>query len=151
MPRHWIAITPYITLQPVHPYGFDALILSTHAIVANPQHRTHMGVPSPYGFFVQSNAIRRRDTDTIMTMASGKQRESGAFARAISSEIRAAMGRRRLSGAQLAPMAGVSANYLAKRLRDDVSFTANDIEAICAALGEDLHEFLENAFRKMSD
>lgn len=139
------------TPEKMNPHGFDTLILSSPQIVTIPQQCTHMGVVSPYGFVEQSNAISRHDTDTIMTMASGKQGKSGPFARAISSEIRAAMGRQRLSGAQLAPLADVSANYLAKRLRDDVSFTINDIEAICAALGEDMHELLELAYQNLPD
>lgn len=46
------------------------------------------------------------------------------------------MGRRRVSGNQLAAMTGLSQGYVAKRLRDETSFTINDIERICDALGE---------------
>lgn len=51
------------------------------------------------------------------------------------------------SGAQLAPKAGLSRSYLSKRLRDEVAFTANDIEAICEVLEEDLLSLLTSAAR----
>lgn len=73
-----------------------------------------------------------------MIMPSGKQPEPGPFARAVSEEIRSAMARRRVSGAELARSSGRSQSYLSKRLRDEVAFTANDVEDICAVLGEDL-------------
>ena len=66
-----------------------------------------------------------------------KQPESGALARAVSAEVRAAMGRHRVSGMQLAGLSGMSQNYIAKRLRDEASFTINDIQNICDALNED--------------
>jgi transcriptional regulator with XRE-family HTH domain len=84
-----------------------------------------------------------------MSMPSGKQPESGPFARAISAEIRAVMGRHRVSQALLAQRVGVSKNYLGKRLRDEVPFTANDIEAICDAMREDLLDLLQAAFHRM--
>lgn len=71
-----------------------------------------------------------------MTMPSGKQSESGPLAIAFAAEIRAAMGRHRFSGNQLAAATGMSQNYMAKRLRDEAPFTLNDIEKICDALGE---------------
>jgi len=71
-------------------------------------------------------------------MPSGKQPESGKFARAISAEIRSAMARQRMSGAQLAIKTDRSQSYISKRLRDEVAFTANDVEDICEVLGEDL-------------
>ena len=77
-----------------------------------------------------------------MNMPRGKQAESGRFARAVSAEIRASMGRQRLNGVQLAGKARMSRDYLGKRLRNEAPFTLNDIEAICKALGEDLGEFL---------
>lgn len=72
----------------------------------------------------------------FMSMPTGKQSESGPLARAIAAEVRAAMGRHRVSGNQLATMTGISQNYIAKRLRDEASFTLNDIERICNALNE---------------
>ena len=57
------------------------------------------------------------------------------------------MARQRVSGPQLAERAGISQSYLSKRLRDEVAFTANDIEAICKALGEDLLTLIHSAVR----
>jgi transcriptional regulator with XRE-family HTH domain len=57
------------------------------------------------------------------------------------------MARQRVSTVWLAKATGVSRNYIGKRLRDEVSFTLNDVEAICAALGEGLAEFLVTAAR----
>lgn len=82
-----------------------------------------------------------------MTMPSGKQPESGPFARAVAEEIRSAMARRRISGAELARSSGRSQSYLSKRLRDEVAFTANDVEDICKVLGEDLLTLLHAAVR----
>jgi transcriptional regulator with XRE-family HTH domain len=57
------------------------------------------------------------------------------------------MARQRLSGPQLAARASLSQSYLSKRLRDEVAFTANDIEAICSALGEDLLRLIHAAVK----
>lgn len=80
-------------------------------------------------------------------MPSGTQPEPGPFAVAIAAEVRQAMARHMVSGAQLARMTGRSQSYLSKRLRADSSFTANDIEDICVALGEDLATLLLSAVR----
>ncbi|MFH5879799.1 helix-turn-helix domain-containing protein [Arthrobacter sp. NA-172] len=83
-------------------------------------------------------------------MPQGKQNPSGPFARATSAEVRATMARQRVSGAQLAFRAGVSQSYLSKRLRDDLPFTLNDIEAICKALDEDLETLVHAAAQAVS-
>jgi transcriptional regulator with XRE-family HTH domain len=88
-------------------------------------------------------------TDSIMVVPSGKQPEPGKFARAVSAQIRSSMAAQRISGAQLAAMAGLSRSYTSKRLRDEAAFTANDVEAICEALGEDLLQLLSAAVRRM--
>lgn len=80
-----------------------------------------------------------------MVMPSGKQPEPGPFARAISAEIRSAMAKHRVSGVQMANSTGRSQSYLSKRLRDEVAFTANDVEDICKFLGEDLLALLSRA------
>lgn len=77
-----------------------------------------------------------------MDMPAGKTPESGPLARAVSEEIRVMMARRRITAKELSERAGMSANYLGKRLRDAAAFDSNDIEAICAALDEDLFPFL---------
>ncbi|AOT04715.1 hypothetical protein ASPU41_16720 [Arthrobacter sp. U41] len=56
------------------------------------------------------------------------------MASSMSAVIRDDMGRHRLSGNRLAAMAGVSQNYMAKRLRDDAPLTLDDVEVISAAL-----------------
>ncbi len=86
-----------------------------------------------------------------MKMPRGKQAESGRFARAVSAEIRAFMARYRINGVQLAARAGMSRDYLGKRLRDEVPFTLNDVEAICKALGEDLGQFLQIAVQDVAE
>jgi transcriptional regulator with XRE-family HTH domain len=47
------------------------------------------------------------------------------------------MDSREMSGAKLALASGLSQNYLAKRLRDELAFTLNDVERIAGALGVD--------------
>lgn len=78
-------------------------------------------------------------------MPSGKQPIPGPFARAVSDEIRLALTRHRVSGSQLATMTGRSQSYMSKRLRNESSFTANDVEDICEVLGEDLLALLRKA------
>lgn len=82
-----------------------------------------------------------------MSVPSGKQPIPGPFARAISEEIRSAMARRQMTGAALAGKVGKSQSYLSKRLRAEAAFTANDVEDICRALGEDLESLLVAAVR----
>lgn len=59
------------------------------------------------------------------------------MARAVASEVRAAMGRQRISANQLARLTNLSQNYISKRLRDEAPFTLNDVELICQVLKED--------------
>ena len=66
---------------------------------------------------------------------------------AIAAEIRSAMGRRHISGAQLARATDRSQSYMSKRLRAEVSFTANDVEDICEALDVNLEALLVAAVR----
>ncbi|SDK81218.1 helix-turn-helix transcriptional regulator [Arthrobacter sp. ok362] len=82
-----------------------------------------------------------------MSMPSGKQPESGKFARAVTDEILMSMARKRISGAQLASETSRSQSYISKRLRNEVAFTVNDIEEICDALGEDLLDLVAAAVR----
>jgi len=85
-----------------------------------------------------------------MIVPSGKQAEAGPFARAISAEIRAAMARHRVTMTLLAERADMSRSYLGKRLRDEVAFTLNDVEAICTAMREDLPGLMQAAFKRMN-
>jgi transcriptional regulator with XRE-family HTH domain len=80
-----------------------------------------------------------------MSVPSGKMQESGPFARALSAEVRAALARQRLTAKELAQRAEISESYLGKRLRDKAPMTLNDLEAVCAALKEDLLAFITAA------
>jgi len=84
-------------------------------------------------------------------MPSAPQPKPGRFARAISAQVRSSMARQRISGAQLAGMVGRSSSYISKRLRDEASLTANDVEVICEALNEDLAQLVITAARSMGD
>lgn len=86
-----------------------------------------------------------------MVMPSGKQPESGPFARAITDQILMSMARHRISGSQLAARTSRSQSYISKRLRNEVPFTANDIEDICKVLGEDLLKILRVAAREAGE
>lgn len=70
-----------------------------------------------------------------MIMPSGKQPEPGPFARAFSAQVRMVIERDGITKEALAAATGVSRNYLSKRLRDEVPFTLNDVEALCKVLG----------------
>jgi len=80
-----------------------------------------------------------------MGVPSGTQPTPGPFAVAVAAEIRSAMARQRMSGSALAAKTDRSQSYVSKRLRDEASFTANDVEDICEVLGEDLFELLRAA------
>lgn len=60
----------------------------------------------------------------------------GELHRTFSRHVRAEMGAMRLSGRAVATKAGMSHNYLAKRLRDEAPFTLDDIQSIEGALGK---------------
>ena len=78
-------------------------------------------------------------------MALGRIPESGTLARAVSAEVRAALARQRISVKELASRAGLTESYLGKRLRDDAPMTINDLESVCAVLGEDALTFFTAA------
>jgi transcriptional regulator with XRE-family HTH domain len=78
-------------------------------------------------------------------MPLGRIPESGTLARAVSAEVRAALARQRMSVRKLARAAGLTESYLGKRLRDDAPMTINDLESVCAALGEDVEDFFTAA------
>lgn len=80
-----------------------------------------------------------------MSMPLKNQPPPGPFARAVSDQVRHALTDHRLSGAKLARMIDRSQSYISTRLRNEASFTANDVEAICSALGEDLLSLLRDA------
>jgi hypothetical protein len=51
-----------------------------------------------------------------------------------------AMSQQRVTAQALAGMTGISRSYLGKRLRDEVPFSLNDVQAISEALGLKLPE-----------
>ncbi|MHC6592391.1 helix-turn-helix domain-containing protein [Arthrobacter sp. C152] len=71
-------------------------------------------------------------------MPSGKQPAPGPLARAFSAHVREVMEDARVTTQALAKESGLSRTYLGKRLRDEVPFTLNDVEAICRALRIDV-------------
>lgn len=98
-----------------------------------------------YGAGACQKQFHGKDLSTVMHVPSGKQPESGPFARAVSAEVRAVMARHRVSATLLASRAKMSRSYLGKRLRDEVPFTFNDIEAICRAMREDMLGLIQAA------
>lgn len=58
------------------------------------------------------------------------------------------MAERRMTAQALAEASGLSRSYLGKRLRDESSFTVNDIEAICDALNFELAAFALETIRR---
>ena len=73
-----------------------------------------------------------------MPVPSGKQPSPSPLARAFSARVRMVMARDHVTMQSLAEKAGISRTYLGKRLRDDMPFTLNDVEAISKALGMEL-------------
>lgn len=80
-----------------------------------------------------------------MAMPLRSQPPPGPFARAVSDQIRHTLTDHRISGAKLARMIDRSQSYMSTRLRNEASFTVQDVEAICEALGEDLLSLLRDA------
>ncbi|EXF24269.1 XRE family transcriptional regulator [Nesterenkonia sp. AN1] len=74
-------------------------------------------------------------------------KEIGSLARAAVREIRAHMARQQppMTGRDLADRTGLSQNYVARRLREDISLTLNDMEVISSALGLDPGRLFANA------
>lgn len=65
----------------------------------------------------------------------------------VAEEIRSQMGRRRLSGADLAKALGVSPMWVSYRLRGMQEIGVNDLERIAQVLGVDLLELLPREVR----
>lgn len=61
------------------------------------------------------------------------------------------MARHRVSATLLASRAGMSRTYLGKRLRDEVPFTFNDIEAICVAMRDDVLGLIQSAASRLPE
>jgi len=65
-----------------------------------------------------------------------------SYNESVTAEIRAELGRRRLSGRQLAAALGWSANYLSRRMTGAVPWSTHEIEDIALALGVSLAELV---------
>lgn len=72
----------------------------------------------------------------------------GAIAKATSAEIRAEMARLRVTGHELARAIGKSQNFLAKRLRDELPFTINEVDSIAIALGTTYERLMRSAIER---
>lgn len=70
-----------------------------------------------------------------MFMPAGPNPEPRRLSRAFSVRVRFAMAEERVTVTALARAAGLSRNYLGKRVRDEAPWSLNDVEAICEALG----------------
>ena len=66
-------------------------------------------------------------------MSKAAKGPAGPFAQATADEIRAELARRNLDQKNLAEMTGISTSYLSARLRGDLPFDLNDVEAIAIA------------------
>lgn len=73
------------------------------------------------------------------------QKEAGDFARAVSGEIRALIGRHQTSGRSVAERAKLGNNYFHIRLRDEKSFTLDDVAKIAPVFGMTPLELLRAA------
>ena len=60
----------------------------------------------------------------------------------VAEEVRATLGRRRMSGAELARQLGRSQTFVQKRLDGRQAFDVDDIEAVARILGVDPHQLL---------
>lgn len=83
-----------------------------------------------------------------MTMTPGPATRTSLNAQ-VAAEVRAEMGRRGMSNAELARLLGVSEAWTTRRLgkRADTTLNLVDLQRICAALGTPLATFLTAAIR----
>ncbi|MEV6633931.1 helix-turn-helix transcriptional regulator [Actinoplanes sp. NPDC051470] len=67
---------------------------------------------------------------------------SATLSQMVAEEIRALMGRRRMSGRQLATQLGVSPSWVSYRLTGTQPIDINDMHLIAGALGVGVHDLL---------
>lgn len=60
----------------------------------------------------------------------------------VTAEVRAELGRQRMSGAELAKRLGVSGVWVSRRLSGHSPLTTDDLEAIAVILDKSVHDFL---------
>jgi transcriptional regulator with XRE-family HTH domain len=81
-----------------------------------------------------------------------KEGSRSVLARAVSAEVRARMGARRMSQREFAEAVGfLSHNYVAIRNRDEKPYTLDDIELICSYFNEDPQDFIRRAMESHAD
>lgn len=73
----------------------------------------------------------------------------GELHQLVAAEVRAAMGRTRLSGVGLAKQMGTSRAFVGRRLSDETSFDLNDLEAVSLVLDVSLEELIVPALREL--
>jgi transcriptional regulator with XRE-family HTH domain len=71
--------------------------------------------------------------------------EPTAFSKAATAAVRRLKADKRISNADISAATGMSTNYIAERLRDEKSFTLNDIELVADFFGIDATDFLIDA------
>ena len=70
----------------------------------------------------------------------------------IAEEIRALMGRRRMSAVRLGAAIGRSQSYMSRRMTGEIPFDVDDLDAICAALDVPITRLIGvDATRQYSD
>lgn len=69
----------------------------------------------------------------------------------IAEEVRAYMGRRRVSAVQLGRTIGKSQSYMSRRLTGETAFDIDDLEAIARALDVSIPDLLGTTGRKTVD
>ena len=69
------------------------------------------------------------------------------FARAVSAEVRAEMGRQNVSARELARRVKRSGPYVQDRLNENKTFNLNDLEVISGALGLTPSEFIDRVIK----
>lgn len=74
-----------------------------------------------------------------------------SLARAFATEIRAEMGRQRISARVLAPLIGKSPPYVQERLNEDRIFDLNDVARISEALKLDVDELMTRVLARTLD
>ncbi|QPK81151.1 helix-turn-helix transcriptional regulator [Schaalia sp. ZJ405] len=81
-----------------------------------------------------------------------EHRPTSLLHRCVSAQIRALMAARRVSGKSLAEQIGTSQNYVAKRLRDEATFTLDDVEKIMTTVFHSPHvttaDFILDAYER---
>lgn len=82
---------------------------------------------------------------TITPMTTFPKGTKTVLARCVAAEVRGRIGATRVSGRSVAALIGLSQNYFAMRLRDEASFSTDDLGRLADYFGVDAHVFVEQA------